>query len=133
MKPQAVPKSLTGAALIALIVAPWAYASFAKSQAAGRGARALKFAAASCLHVFDRDKRSHGNKADLPGKHPWIAGESKDEEQTCLISDDSVPCELARAAHLETESRAPLVIASQNRRRDLGLYLSYLRERGPPF
>ena len=134
MKPQPVQKCLIGALLTTLIVAPWAYTSFAKSRTEERGARKLQSTAVSFLHVlagFDSHKRSAGNETDLAG-HPSIAGESKDDEQTCLISDDSVPCELARAASFGTESRAPLVIAGQNRRRDLGLYLSCLRERGPP-
>ena len=40
--------------------------------------------------------------------------------------------ELARAANLENETLKPVVFVGYDHRRDLGRYLSYLRERGPP-
>jgi hypothetical protein len=62
---------------------------------------------------------------------PEIGGGFGDEEQACL-APDPISSELPRAANVETELTTPPVIAGSNSRRDLGLYLSYLRERGPP-
>ena len=61
---------------------------------------------------------------------PGIVGGVKDEQS--YLTPVPVSSELARAANLENESRKALLIAGRNERRDLGLYLSYLRERGPP-
>ena len=61
---------------------------------------------------------------------PAIVGGVKDEQ--VYLTPGPVSSELARTANLENESRKALLIAGRNKRRDLGLYLSYLRERGPP-
>jgi hypothetical protein len=62
---------------------------------------------------------------------PELVGDSSEEEQACL-APDPISSELPRTANVETELTTPPVIAGSNSRRDLGLYLSYLRERGPP-
>ena len=54
-----------------------------------------------------------------------------EEEQACL-APAPISSELTRVANVETELTTPLGIKGSNSRRDLGLYLSYLRERGPP-
>jgi hypothetical protein len=48
------------------------------------------------------------------------------------LAPQLVSSELPRAQNLEDDTLKGLVIAGRNRRRDLGLFLSYLRERGPP-
>ena len=62
--------------------------------------------------------------------NPGIVGGVKDEQVS--LTPVPVSSELARIAILENESRKAILIAGRNKRRDLGLYLSYLRERGPP-
>ena len=61
---------------------------------------------------------------------PGIVGGVKDEQ--LYLTPVPVSSELARTANLENESRTALLIAGRGERRDLGLYLSHLRERGPP-
>ena len=61
---------------------------------------------------------------------PGITGFVKDQQ--VYLTPVPVSSELTRDANLEDESREALLIADRNKRRDLGLYLSYLRERGPP-
>lgn len=61
---------------------------------------------------------------------PGIVGLVKDEQ--VYLTPVPVSSELARTANLENEVRKALLMAGRNGRRDLGLYLSYLRERGPP-
>jgi hypothetical protein len=68
----------------------------------------------------------------LPGAlDSELAADLKEEEQGFLPPDKVSP-ELPRAASLAAEIGTPLVFAINNPRRDLGLYLSYLRKRGPP-
>jgi hypothetical protein len=110
MKPHALPTSIAGIALIVLSLAPRANPSFAKSQVAYR-----------------LDVRSL-----LPGNtDPRMVDGSNDEEQG-YVAPDSVSSELPGAANLEDEPGKPVITAGNNLRRDLGLYLSDLRERGPP-
>ena len=72
-----------------------------------------------------------GLRALLVGdSDPGIVGGVKDEQ--VYLTPVPVSSELARPANLENESRTALLIAGRNERRDLGLYLSHLRERGPP-
>ncbi len=61
---------------------------------------------------------------------PGITGGVKGQQ--VYLTPVPVSSELARAASLEDESREASLIADRNKRRDLRLYLSYLRERGPP-
>jgi hypothetical protein len=68
---------------------------------------------------------------NLSDGKPEIGEGFGEEEQACL-APDPISSELPRAANVETELTTPPVIAGSNSRRDLGLYLSYLRERGPP-
>ena len=218
MKPHAVAKSIFAIALTALILAPFANSSFAKSrvtpQISARPAQiTLSFlplladfdgdlrvdlaevhsvGAHQCIRVrFGNSRESHldsgaalpsrgsllardinlDHKSDLIWVPPsrselpviWLgdglgnfekavdngayqtalsslvfgdansemAGGSRAEEQGYLPSDPGA-YELARAASVETEIPTPLTTVGCNGRRDLGLYLSYLRERGPP-
>ncbi|HTG18041.1 MAG TPA: hypothetical protein VK747_22535, partial [Blastocatellia bacterium] len=62
---------------------------------------------------------------------PEIGEGLSEEEQACL-APDPISSELPRATNVETELTTPLGIKGSNSRRDLELYLSYLRERGPP-
>jgi hypothetical protein len=62
---------------------------------------------------------------------PELVGDSSEEEQACL-APDPISSELPRATNIETHFTTLLGINCSNSRRDLGLYLSYLRERGPP-
>ena len=59
-----------------------------------------------------------------------VAGDVGDER--LYLAPDPNQSEVARSPSLETEVLSPVMIAGRNRRRDLGLYLSYPRERGPP-
>jgi hypothetical protein len=59
-----------------------------------------------------------------------VAGDVSDER--LYLAPDPIKSEVARSPSLETEVLSPVMIAGRNRRRDLGLYLSYPRERGPP-
>jgi hypothetical protein len=61
---------------------------------------------------------------------PGLVGGVKDAQ--LYLTPVPVSSELARTANLENESRTALLIAGRSERRDLGLYLSHLRERGPP-
>lgn len=112
MKPHALPTSIAGIALFVLILGAWANSSFADSHVAD--------------HFSDRHAVS-----DCANFLTALRG-SNDEEQIEL-APDSVLSELPRDGYLDDEAGKPLVIASATRRRDLGVYLSYLRERGPPF
>lgn len=62
---------------------------------------------------------------------PEIVGGLSEEEQACL-APDPISSDLPRTTNVETELTTPPAIAGSNSRRDLGLYLSCLRERGPP-
>ena len=62
---------------------------------------------------------------------PGIVGDSKDGQ--VYVTPNPVSSDVVRAAQLENEILKSLLSAGRNHRRDLGLYLSYLRERGPPF
>jgi hypothetical protein len=112
MKPHALPSSIAGIPLLVLIIAPWANFLFATSQAAD--------------HLTDLRAQA-ARSSYLPA----VEG-SNDEEQVSL-SPDSVSSELPRYAYLEDETGKSLVSVGTNWLRDPGLYLSYLRERGPPF
>jgi hypothetical protein len=85
------------------------------------------FAQIADRSAYESELRS----ARFGGAEPEIGGGFGDEEQACL-APDPISSELPRAANVETELTTPSVIAGSNSRRDLGLYLSYLRERGPP-
>ena len=61
---------------------------------------------------------------------PGIAGIVKDEH--VFLIPDPVSSELAGSEKLDTETCNAVLIAGGNDHRDPGLYLSYLRERGPP-
>lgn len=88
------------------------------------------------LGHFARSAGKAADEADLhalfPGNiHLGIAGSCCCARQVYL-EPEPLFSELARAANLESETLKPIVIAGYDYRRDLGLYLSYLRERGPP-
>jgi hypothetical protein len=112
MKRYALPTSFAGIALTLLILAPWANFSFAKRKVAD--------------HLIDRNAL-----AAVSNYLPAVVA-SNDEEQVDLAPDD-VSSELPRGAGLEEATGNQFVVPGTNPRRDLGLYLSYLRERGPPF
>jgi hypothetical protein len=59
-------------------------------------------------------------------------GEGLSEEAQACLAADPISSELPRVANVETQLTTTLGIKGSNNRRDLGLYLSYLRERGPP-
>jgi len=59
-----------------------------------------------------------------------LVGDNQDER--FYLTPDPVAVELTRAANLGAAIHRVFLIAEGNGRRDLGLYLSYLRERGPP-
>ena len=76
------------------------------------------------------------NAADLRGMllgddDPAVGGDLNDDH--AYLAPQLVSSELPRAQNLEDDTLKGPVIAGGNRRRDLGLFLSYLRERGPPF
>jgi hypothetical protein len=85
------------------------------------------FAQVADRSLYESELRSQ-NFGDA---EPEIGEGSSEEEQACL-APDPISSELPRATNVETELTTPPVIAGSNSRRDLGLYLSYLRERGPP-
>jgi hypothetical protein len=59
-----------------------------------------------------------------------VAGTTEDDQD--ILTPDPVSTELARPASLERETCRAGLIAAGTDRRDVGLYLSYLRKRGPP-
>jgi hypothetical protein len=61
---------------------------------------------------------------------PAILDAVKDEQ--VFLTPDPPSSDLARAANLEPVLCHAILISGGNDRRDLGLYLFYLRERGPP-
>ncbi|HWN98711.1 MAG TPA: hypothetical protein VNS63_05515 [Blastocatellia bacterium] len=61
-----------------------------------------------------------------------IVGGSGAGEEEAYLAPDPESSEFLRATNVEADKAALLVIAGCERRRDLGLDLSYLRERGPP-
>lgn len=67
----------------------------------------------------------------LFGDTDYAVTGSFENEQVCLVPAPS-PSEFAQITNLENESLRAVMIAGSDLRRDLGLYLSYLRERGPP-
>lgn len=67
----------------------------------------------------------------LIGNTDYAVTGSCENEQVCLVPAPS-PSELAPLTNLENESVRVVLVAGSNLRRNLGLYLSYLRERGPP-
>jgi 6-phosphogluconate dehydrogenase, C-terminal domain len=62
----------------------------------------------------------------LPGNTDPRTVDGSNDEEHAYVAPDSVSSELPRAANLEYEAGKPLGTAGSNRRRDLGLYLSYL-------
>ena len=61
---------------------------------------------------------------------PQLVGDSEGDH--LYLTPGSASTGPPRADNLEAEIHQVLLFASGNARRDLGLYLSYLRERGPP-
>lgn len=104
MKPHTLPTSIAGIAIIVLILAPWVNSSLERSQ----------------VGAFLSDPDALG-----------VTGPFNEEEQP-YFAPDLVSPELPRAAYLDDEAGTSLLIAGTNGRRDLGLYLSYFQERGPP-
>ena len=75
------------------------------------------------------------NDADLRGmlsgdSSPSVAGDMSDD-RACL-APQLVSSELPRAQNLEQDTLKPRMFAGTNCRRDLGIFLSSLQERGPP-
>jgi hypothetical protein len=62
--------------------------------------------------------------------NPGVAGTIEDEQD--ILTPDPVSTELPRAANLERQTCKAVLTATGTDPRDLGLYLSYLRKRGPP-
>ncbi|HSB10966.1 MAG TPA: hypothetical protein VLM38_15875 [Blastocatellia bacterium] len=64
--------------------------------------------------------------------HPNLTNDGDlTEEQVCLTTDP-ISCEPARSANLDDESLDASCNSYADQSSDLGPYLSYLRERGPP-
>lgn len=112
MKAHALPKNIVP--LLVLLLAPWAVSSFAKSQLA--------------IHPSYRQART----AHIDLNTTLQSRATPEDERQVDIAPDSVSSELPHTAYLEDETGKPLPVAGTNGCRDLGLYLSYLRERGPP-
>ena len=54
------------------------------------------------------------------------------EAEQIFLAPTQSAAEFPHATNVENDSLSAVMIASRDLRRDLGLYLSYLRERGPP-
>jgi hypothetical protein len=85
------------------------------------------FAKAADRSAYESELRSQ----NLSDGKPEIGGGLGEEEQAYLTPDPT-SSEMPRAANVEPQLTTQLGIKGSNSRRDLGLYLSYLRERGPP-
>ena len=70
-------------------------------------------------------------RALLFGRSDPAVGRDLNDEHGYL-APQSVTSELPRAANFEDDTLKTQAAAALDRRRDLGLFLSYLRERGPP-
>ena len=82
--------------------------------------------------LADRSDYESELRFQNPGDAEPEIGEGLSEEEQACLAPDPISSELPRAANIETELTTPLGIKGSNSRRDLELYLSYLRERGPP-
>jgi hypothetical protein len=67
----------------------------------------------------------------LFGDADYLVTGRLEDEQICLAPTQSAS-ESQQATSLDRDSFTGVMIAGRDLRRDLGLYLSYLRERGPP-
>lgn len=102
----------------------WVYQSRLESAVVWLNEGAGRFAKA-------RVGSGEANANVLFGDTGYAGTGNVDNEPIYLTPAQPQP-DLARAGCLENEALTTVVIGGSDRRRDLGLYLSYLRERGPP-
>lgn len=79
-------------------------------------------------------KSAAGSRATedfLLGDTDYTEAGSLEKDQVCLVPAPT-SSDFPQVASLERDSLRAVMIPCRERRRDLGLYLSYLRERGPP-
>jgi hypothetical protein len=77
------------------------------------------------------DGSRHATVDSLFGDTDYAETGSIENEEICLASARP-PSEFPHVTSLEDESLRAVIIPAREHRFDLGLYLSYLRERGPP-
>ena len=103
----------------------WVYHSRPESALVWLGDGLGHFAKAAELNADDELRGILFGDSD-----PAVVG---DVDSKCVyLALHEVSPELPRARQLEDDILKALVIGNRDRRRDLGLFLSYLRERGPP-